>query len=170
MNTHDIFPRTFRTMPALLALSSAIILSACSGGQDEGDNAMTDKDIDARTAPYVTVKVAGQPEAAPAPAEAAPAPAAPAAPAAAPAEESTATIDGKSLYAACAACHATGVANAPKLGDAAAWGPRAALGIDALTASAIKGKGPVMQPKGGRPDLSDAQIRAIVEYMVNASK
>ncbi|MBV9891590.1 MAG: cytochrome c5 family protein [Rhizobacter sp.] len=68
----------------------------------------------------------------------------------------------------CSACHATGVAGAPKVGDKAAWAPRAAQGVDALTASAIKGKG-AMPPKGGS-SASDADIRAVVSYMVNASK
>jgi len=68
----------------------------------------------------------------------------------------------------CAACHVAGVANAPKLGDKAAWGPRVATGVDALTASAIKGKG-AMPPKGGSA-ASDGEIKAVVQYMVNAVK
>ena len=73
------------------------------------------------------------------------------------------------LYAqVCQACHAAGVAGAPKIGDKAAWAPRLAQGIDGLTASAIKGKG-AMPPKGGST-ASDAEIKAVVTYMVNASK
>jgi cytochrome c5 len=74
------------------------------------------------------------------------------------------------LYAqVCVACHATGVANAPKFGDKAAWAPRiAAGGVDALTASAIKGKG-AMPPKGGSA-ASEADIKTVVQYMVNAAK
>jgi cytochrome c5 len=68
----------------------------------------------------------------------------------------------------CSACHATGVAGAPKVGDKAAWAPRIALGIDELTAIAIKGKG-AMPPKGGS-SASDADIKAVVTYMVNAAK
>ncbi len=68
----------------------------------------------------------------------------------------------------CTACHSTGVAGAPKLGDKAAWAPRIAQGIDALTASAIKGKG-AMPPKGGST-ASEAEIKAVVTYMVNAAK
>ena len=64
----------------------------------------------------------------------------------------------------CATCHATGVANAPKLGDKAGWGPRLGQGIDGLTASAIKGKG-AMPPKGGA-NASEADIKAVVQYMV----
>ena len=73
------------------------------------------------------------------------------------------------LYAqVCQACHAAGVAGAPKIGDKAAWAPRLAQGIDGLTASAIKGKG-AMPPKGGST-ASDADIKAVVSYMANASK
>ena len=69
---------------------------------------------------------------------------------------------------ACSVCHATGVANAPKLGDKAAWAPRLAAGVDGLTASAIKGKG-AMPPKGGAA-ASDADIKAVVAYMVSSVK
>ena len=73
------------------------------------------------------------------------------------------------LYAqTCAVCHAAGIAGAPKVGDKAAWAPRIAQGVDGLTASAIKGKG-AMPPKGGS-SASDAEIKAVVSYMVAASK
>jgi cytochrome c5 len=68
----------------------------------------------------------------------------------------------------CSVCHAASVAGAPKLGDKAAWAPRLALGVDGLTASAIKGKG-AMPPKGGSA-ASDADIKAVVAYMVAAAK
>jgi cytochrome c5 len=73
------------------------------------------------------------------------------------------------LYSvSCIACHAAGVAGAPKFGDKAAWAPRIATGLDALTASVIKGKG-AMPPKGASA-ASDADLRAAVEYMVAAAK
>jgi cytochrome c5 len=76
---------------------------------------------------------------------------------------------GKKLYdTACMACHVAGVAGAPKFGDKAAWAPRIATGLDALTASVVKGKG-AMPPKGGSA-ASDAEIRASVEYMVAAAR
>ena len=76
---------------------------------------------------------------------------------------------GEALYKqACLACHAAGVAGAPKFGDKAAWAPRIQTGVDALTASAIKGKG-AMPPKGGSA-ASDADIHSAVVYMVNAAK
>lgn len=78
--------------------------------------------------------------------------------------------DGKAVYdKTCVACHATGVANAPKLGDKAAWAPRIATGRDALVASVVKGKG-AMPPKAGAANLGDAEIKAAVDYMVGAAK
>ncbi|WP_420477003.1 c-type cytochrome [Noviherbaspirillum sp. ST9] len=78
--------------------------------------------------------------------------------------------DGKAVYdATCAACHATGAAGAPKLGDKAAWAPRIATGNAALNAAALKGKG-VMPAKGGNSGLSDADVTAAVAYMVAQSK
>ena len=100
-------------------------------------------------------------------ATAAPAPAmAPAAPVQVAAANSGA---GEALYKqACVACHAAGVAGAPKFGDKAAWAPRIQTGIDAMTASVIKGKG-AMPPKGGSA-APDADIHSAVVYMVSAAK
>lgn len=78
--------------------------------------------------------------------------------------------DGKAVYeATCVMCHAAGVANAPKFGDAAAWGPRAAAGKDALLASALNGKG-AMPPKGGNANLGEADLKAAIDYMLAAAK
>lgn len=107
---------------------------------------------------------------APAPAAAAPAPA-PAEAAAAPAAAPVAAAGGagEALFKqTCQMCHAAGVAGAPKFGDKAAWAPRIATGLDALTNSALHGKG-AMPPKGGS-QASDADVRAAVEYMVNAAR
>jgi cytochrome c5 len=68
----------------------------------------------------------------------------------------------------CVACHAAGVAGAPKFGDKGAWAPRVAQGLPALYNSALKGKG-AMPPKGGSP-APDADIKAAVDYMVGAAK
>jgi cytochrome c5 len=72
---------------------------------------------------------------------------------------------GAALYKqACTACHAAGIAGAPKSGDKAAWASRVGLGVDTLTASVIKGKG-IMPARGGSAG-SDAEIKAAVEYML----
>jgi cytochrome c5 len=78
--------------------------------------------------------------------------------------------DGKQVYdATCVACHASGVANAPKLGDKAAWGPRVATGKDALVKSVQTGKG-AMPPKAGNANLSDDDIKAAIDYMLASVK
>ena len=76
--------------------------------------------------------------------------------------------DGEAVYnSACVACHLAGVAGAPKLGDKAAWEGRLSVGEDALVQSVVKGKG-AMPPKAGNPSLTEEQIRAAVQHMVNA--
>lgn len=69
----------------------------------------------------------------------------------------------------CIACHAAGVAGAPKLGDKAAWVSRIAAGEEALTSTVISGKG-AMPPKGACATCSDEDIRQAVQYMVEKSQ
>lgn len=74
---------------------------------------------------------------------------------------------GEQVYKAqCAACHAAGVAGAPKFGDAGAWDARIATGFEALVHSALKGKG-AMAPQGGG-DFEDLEIARAVAYLANA--
>jgi cytochrome c5 len=72
--------------------------------------------------------------------------------------------------ASCFACHSTGAAGAPKVGDGnvAEWTPRMEKGMDAVVANAINGLN-TMPPKGLCFDCTDDDLRAIVEYMVTAS-
>ena len=78
-----------------------------------------------------------------------------------------AKVDAAGTYqSACFACHGTGAAGAPKLGDAAAWGPRISKGKDTLYGHAINGFN-AMPPKGGNASLSDDTVKAIVDYMVS---
>ena len=75
--------------------------------------------------------------------------------------------EGATVYKTqCAACHAAGVSGAPKFGDAAAWGPRIALGFDTLVHDALKGKN-AMPPQGGG-NFNDTEIARAVAYMANA--
>jgi len=81
--------------------------------------------------------------------------------------------DGKAVFKqVCAMCHQWGVAGAPRFGDKKAWAPRIAKGSETLYKHAIHGfKGiGIMPAKGGRPGLSDEQVKAAVDYMVSASK
>ncbi|MBS2128406.1 cytochrome c5 family protein [Burkholderia thailandensis] len=90
------------------------------------------------------------------------------APAAGANAESSASA-GKALYeSTCQACHATGVLNAPKFGNKADWAPRLKDSMDVVYNFALHGKG-AMPPKGGS-SASDADVKAAVDYMVNAAK
>ncbi len=91
-----------------------------------------------------------------------------------PSAHAATTDKGKTVYeTTCVACHAAGVAGAPKFGDKAAWAPRIAQGMDTLHNHAIKGfqgKSGMMPPKGGNMSLSDADVMAAVDYMVSNAK
>ena len=177
------FTRVFIWVLAIVVLFTIVVaLVARSVGLNENSGPMTDADIDERTKPYSSVRIAGEtdaaasepapaaaPEASPAAAETAAVEATPMEPATTEAAPAAAAIEGQQLYSACAACHSTGAAGAPKLGDVAAWAPRITTGMDSMVSNAINGIG-AMPPKGGRMDLSSEQIQAIVEYMVNASQ
>jgi cytochrome c5 len=83
-----------------------------------------------------------------------------------PADTRTASVDGQKIYqASCQACHAAGVAGAPKLGDKEAWAPRIAKGNDALLLS-VKNGLKAMPPKGTCMSCSEDELRAAMEYMV----
>jgi cytochrome c5 len=125
-------------------------------------SAMTSEAVAARIQPVGRVVFAGSPEAAAeGAATSAPAPVAVA---------QSGPPDGKKIYeGTCIACHGTGAAGAPKFGDKAAWAPRIATGMNTLLNVALHGKG-AMPPKGGNAALSEADIRAAIEYMVSHSK
>ncbi|MGD9388555.1 MAG: c-type cytochrome [Gammaproteobacteria bacterium] len=88
------------------------------------------------------------------------------------AAEPAADLSGEDIYkVACTACHGAGIAGAPKTGDAAAWAPRVAKGMDTLVTHAIEGfqgEAGYMPPRGGYSDLTDEQVRDAVQYMVDA--
>jgi cytochrome c5 len=89
-------------------------------------------------------------------------------------EPVAAALSGPQVYNnACLACHSAGVGGAPVLGDAEAWAPRIAQGMDVLKEHAIKGfqgSAGYMPAKGGRTDLSDKEVADAVEYMVAESE
>jgi cytochrome c5 len=166
--------------------NSALKGKGAMGAQGGGD--FQDVEI-GRAVVYMTSAAGGKfpepaaPAAAGAPAAGASAPAAGATSSAAPAVPVAAAPDlaapaaavavaagaGEGLYKqACVACHASGVAGAPKFGNKDSWAQRLPIGVDSLTATVIKGKG-AMPPKGGTA-ASDGEIRAAVEYMLAAVK
>ena len=77
---------------------------------------------------------------------------------------------GEMIYSTiCKACHEAGVAGAPKTGDKAAWAARIATGAEALLKSATNGKN-AMPARGGAADLTDDELKAAVEYLIEKSK
>ena len=165
----------------------ALVHSALAGkGQmgPQGGGDFTDLEV-ARAVVFMANKAGAtfdEPKAPAAAASGAAAPATAAAPAPAPAPATTVAAATPAPAAAtakadavpplytqlCQTCHAAGVAGAPKLGDKAAWAPRIAEGMDKIMAIVVNGKG-AMPPKGGST-ASEAELRTVVTYMVNASK
>lgn len=83
-----------------------------------------------------------------------------------------ALADGKEVYSkSCIACHGSGAAGAPRIGDKPAWEKRIAKGNDALYASALNGvTGTAMLARGTCSACSDDDLKAAVDYMVSQSK
>ena len=124
--------------------------------------------IEQRIQPLGQVAVAGDP------APASPAPIAVAAVPAVAAGPASAAMAGSAVYEqACALCHVPpGLAGAPAFGDAANWAPRIAQGPDILAEHVIngyQGTTGIMPPKGGRVDLSDEDVLAAMQYMLDAA-
>lgn len=89
-------------------------------------------------------------------------------------EPVAAAMSGPQVYnSACGVCHGAGVGGAPVLGDASMWTDRIAQGTDVLKQHAVSGYTGAtgfMPAKGGRADLSDAEVENAVDYMVNESR
>jgi cytochrome c5 len=145
---------------AIALIIVARIIAANTSVALRQDDPVYAKQVESRIQPVARDAIAGQDNAALA------------APAAAPA--ATADLTGEAVYnQACIACHGAGVAGAPKFGDKAAWAPRIAQGANVLYDHAIKGfqgKAGVMPAKGGNASLSDAEVKAAVDYIVAGAK
>ena len=72
--------------------------------------------------------------------------------------------------ASCFACHGTGQAHAPLLGDVIEWEIRAEKGMETLVQNTINGLNGIMPARGLCVDCTDDQLRAIVEYILEESK
>lgn len=131
-----------------------LVLGLVAGSAVAGSGTVpADDEIKTRIAPVGTTCMSGDDCAA------APAPAAAAGP-----------KSGADVYTGfCATCHAAGLMNAPKMGTASDWGPRAAKGLETLYTHAISGFN-AMPPKGMCAACSDDEIRAAVDHMVENSK
>jgi cytochrome c5 len=176
MGEHDdkVFMKQFGGIIAGLVIVTILIIIIAVGNdnQEEGTNPSKAKLAAERVEPVGSVRTElPDPKSVAGPVEVGPvtvdlADNAEVLPASDAAEAGAGAIDGAALYAsACAACHMAGVAGAPVPG-ADSMAERAAKGVEAVVAAAIAGVGPIMQPKGGRADLSDEEIRAIVEHML----
>lgn len=87
---------------------------------------------------------------------------------AAAAPQSSEPRSGDEVYgAACAACHNSGAAGAPVLGEAGQWSERLDKGTETLYSNAINGIG-AMPAKGGNASLSDEEVQAAVDHMIAA--
>lgn len=153
-----------------------ILLGDLVGDGESAEAGEAHSMIEERIQPVGQVAVTGDPAPAPTPAPTPVAVAqAPTMGAAAPAQAAApAAADGSAIYEqACALCHVPpGLAGAPAFGDAAAWGPRIAQGPDVLAEHVIngyQGSTGVMPPKGGRVDLSDDDVLAAMQYMIDAA-
>ena len=148
-----------------------LAIGAYAGRSTKNEPAMSDAAVTQRIAPVARVSIdpnAKAPE--PAKAAATATPAAMTVAAIPPAAAKGGAADGKKIYdSTCTACHGTGIAGAPKFGDKAVWAPRLKTGMPAVYEVALKGKG-AMPPKGGNAGLSEAEVKAAVDYMVAAAK
>jgi len=164
-----VIRKTTLAIAILGILGASTILGGC--GKKEGAEAPAPAAAPEAAAPSAEAPAMQAAPPAEAAAPAAEAPAEAAAPATA---EAGGADKGKQVYdGLCMACHAQGVAGAPKLGDKADWGPRIAQGNDTLYKHAIEGfqgqKG-LMLPKGGNAALSDDEVKAAVDYMVSSAQ
>ena len=147
-----------------IAAIFTIIHFVMGSDKSRANPAMSDKAVAERIKP-----VGSTPDIEKGPSPLVPAPA-PFVVAAAGSNATPAAASGKAVYdGTCQACHTSGVAGAPKLGDKAAWAPRLGAGVAALQASALKGKN-AMPAKGGNPSLTDADVKAAVDYLVSQAK
>lgn len=155
----------FRFVPAALVV---LALSGCSKPEENSAPAA------AAPAPAATPAPAAAP--APTPAPEATAPAAPATDTAAASTTASATASipgkgrsGEQLYnEVCKTCHESGLLNAPKFGDKAAWAARITQGKDVLYKHNREGFN-AMPARGGAADASDAELEAAVDYLIQHS-
>jgi cytochrome c5 len=149
---------------ALAILVLAMKMSDLTQGVYTRDTAEYQQELAARIRPVGQVYLAGEEQQSSAPTVETPAEPEPVATA----------MSGPQVYnSACLACHGAGIGGAPVLGDAVQWVERIAQGAATLKEHALQGfsgSTGFMPPKGGRLDLSNAEIEAAVDYMVGNSK
>jgi len=168
------FFRNFSIVVIILAVMMVVFVIAAMIVGDTvsyGGNARVDAQAEAvaeRTAPVGEVRMEGE------------APAAESATGSAAAgDQQVAAAEpksGKAVYeSVCMSCHSGAIAAAPALGDAAAWAPRIDKGMETLYDHAIngfqgEGSAMMMPARGGNNSLSDEEVKAAVDYIVENSK
>ena len=143
---------------ALIALTVAALtagLAVQASGDTKSKSWRSPEAVKARTAPVGQVYVEGDEIPNPAPAVTAAA---------------SGPRTGEQVYnGACMACHAAGVAGAPKFGDKATWAPRIKTSEEALWNSLVHGKN-AMPPKGMCMDCSDDELKEVLAYVIEHGK
>jgi len=171
--SHDKeFYSTFTWVMAGLAIFAVILVFTAINLTSEVSDYKPEEIVLENIKPVGDVYIAGEsePEEAASEAAAAGSAASPDAAMEADAGEAAAPKSGEQVYtSSCLACHGTGVAGAPKLGDVAGWAPRIAAGMDSLLANVTNGLN-AMPPKGLCMSCSDEELQAAVEYMVSKSQ
>ena len=150
----------------LFVMAFSVILVSCSKSDDNTGGTATTSGVKNSQVPVVSEEPAvvetakAQEEAAVAPKTIESAP-----------EQAAGTADGESVYKkACISCHMTGAANAPKVGDADAWAPRIAKGMDAMVLAAINGvPNTAMPAKGTCLSCTEEELQAAIEFMIQQS-
>ena len=138
---------------SLIVLAALLSLAGCGSDKEVEYSAAQEKAIVDRIAPVGEVAMEGDPIAS-APAVAA----------------ASGPRSGEEIYKkACFVCHTPGVAGAPKIGDAAAWEPRIAQGMDTLYEHAWKGF-KTMPAKGNCFDCTEEEMKAAVDYMIKGAE
>ncbi len=158
MSQDKQFYSTFFAIMGGLAVLAIILIIIATNLTTEVSDYKPEEVVIENIKPVGKVNVAGEsaPEQAAAPAAAV--------------ETAAAPKSGEEIYnGSCMACHASGAAGAPKLGDTAAWAPRIAAGMDSLIANATNGLR-AMPPKGLCMTCSADELKAAVEYMVGNSQ
>lgn len=162
-----IFFRNFSIVVAILAIVMVLFVIAANiiGGIDYGDAQARDQAIAERTAPVGQVRMDG---------DEAPAPAAAAEEAVVADAGDEANIGKKVYEGLCISCHSAPIPGVPQIGDKEDWAPRIAQGMETLYEHSIEGfhgeGGMMMPPRGGDPNLSDEEVKAAVDYMVEKSQ
>ena len=156
MSKDKEFYTTFSTLMGALAVFAIILVIIAGKLTSDVSDYKPDEIVVENIRPVGQVNIAGESDPAAAPA---------AAPVAAAEPRS-----GEEVYnTSCMSCHATGAAGAPKLGDAAAWAPRIAAGMDSMLANATNGLN-AMPPKGLCMACSDEELQGAIQYIVDNSQ